>query len=65
MTESRTGRPADRIATGSTLLALASGVVDLWAMTSLGGPVAGVVPGNLVVAGGAVGRGDATGACRS
>ncbi len=60
MTESRTGRSAGRVATGSTLLALASGVVDLWAVTSLGGPFASVVTGNLVVAGGAVGRGDAT-----
>lgn len=58
MIESRSGRPAARVATGSTLLALASGVVDLWAVTSLGGPFAGVVTGDLVVAGGALGRGD-------
>jgi uncharacterized membrane protein YoaK (UPF0700 family) len=52
-----TGRTASRIATGSTLLALASGVVDLWAVTSLGGPFASVVTGNLVIAGEAAGRG--------
>jgi uncharacterized membrane protein YoaK (UPF0700 family) len=62
VTESRAGRSAARTATGSTLLALAAGVVDLWAVTSLGGPFAGVVTGNLVVAGGATGRGDASAA---
>jgi uncharacterized membrane protein YoaK (UPF0700 family) len=55
--ESRTGRSAARAGTASTLLALVSGVVDLWAVSSLGGPFASVVTGNLVVAGGAVGRG--------
>ncbi|MDD7937758.1 DUF1275 family protein [Actinomycetospora lutea] len=52
-------RAAIRVATASTLLAAASGVVDLWAVTSLGGPFAGVVTGNLVTVGGAAGRGDA------
>ncbi|GLZ46738.1 hypothetical protein Acsp06_29230 [Actinomycetospora sp. NBRC 106375] len=46
------------MATASTLLAAVAGVVDLWAVTSLGGPFAGVVTGNLVTAGGAAGRGD-------
>ncbi|GAA4909287.1 uncharacterized membrane protein YoaK (UPF0700 family) [Actinomycetospora succinea] len=55
-----TERAASRVATASTLLAAASGVVDLWAVTSLGGPFAGVVTGNLVTVGGAAGRGDAT-----
>jgi uncharacterized membrane protein YoaK (UPF0700 family) len=54
------GRGTGRVATASTLLAAASGVVDLWAVTSLGGPFAGVVTGNLVSVGGAAGRGDAT-----
>ncbi|PVZ08581.1 uncharacterized membrane protein YoaK (UPF0700 family) [Actinomycetospora cinnamomea] len=48
------------MATASTLLAAAAGVVDLWAVTSLGGPFAGVVTGNLVTLGGAAGRGDGT-----
>ncbi|MEJ2864901.1 DUF1275 family protein [Actinomycetospora flava] len=60
MTELVAGRAASRVATASTLLAAASGVVDLWAVTSLGGPFAGVVTGNLVTVGGAAGRGDAT-----
>jgi uncharacterized membrane protein YoaK (UPF0700 family) len=54
-----TERAAVRVASASTLLAAASGVVDLWAVTSLGGPFAGVVTGNLVTVGGAAGRGDA------
>lgn len=54
----RTGRRARRVATASTLLAAVAGVVDLWAVTSLGGPFAGVVTGNLVTAGAAAGRGD-------
>lgn len=53
-------RAASRVATASTLLAAASGVVDLWAVTSLGGPFAGVVTGNLVTVGGAAGRGEAS-----
>jgi uncharacterized membrane protein YoaK (UPF0700 family) len=55
-----TERGVARVATATTLLAGASGVVDLWAVTSLGGPFAGVVTGNLVTVGGAAGRGDAT-----
>ena len=55
-----TERGVARVATATTLLAAASGVVDLWAVTSLGGPFAGVVTGNLVTVGGAAGRGDAT-----
>ena len=58
MGEATTGRAAGRVATASTLLAAAAGAVDLWAVTSLGGPFAGVVTGNLVTAGGAAGRGD-------
>jgi uncharacterized membrane protein YoaK (UPF0700 family) len=46
------------VATASTLLAAVAGVVDLWAVTSLGGPFAGVVTGNLVTLGAAAGRGD-------
>lgn len=53
-----TRRAPGRVATASTLLAAVAGVVDLWAVTSLGGPFAGVVTGNLVTAGGAAGRGD-------
>jgi len=60
VTEQVAGRAASRGATASTLLAAASGVVDLWAVTSLGGPFAGVVTGNLVTVGGAAGRADAT-----
>lgn len=59
MTDVVAGRTAVRVATATTLLAAASGVVDLWAVTSLGGPFASVVTGNLVTAGGAAGRGDA------
>ncbi|MFC5140865.1 DUF1275 family protein [Actinomycetospora rhizophila] len=59
MTELVAGRAAIRAGTASTLLAAASGVVDLWAVTSLGGPFAGVVTGNLVTVGGAAGRADA------
>lgn len=59
MTDVVAGRAAVRVATATTLLAAASGVVDLWAVTSLGGPFASVVTGNLVTAGGAAGRGDA------
>jgi uncharacterized membrane protein YoaK (UPF0700 family) len=55
-----TERGVARVATATTLLAGASGVVDLWAVTSLGGPFAGVVTGNLVIVGGAAGRGDVT-----
>jgi len=54
-------RGVTRVATATTVLAAASGVVDLWAVTSLGGPFAGVVTGNRVTVGGAAGRGDATG----
>ncbi|GAA4863156.1 DUF1275 family protein [Actinomycetospora straminea] len=53
-----TRRAPGRVATAATLLAGVAGVVDLWAVTSLGGPFAGVVTGNLVTAGGAAGRGD-------
>jgi uncharacterized membrane protein YoaK (UPF0700 family) len=60
VTELVAGRAAIRTATASTLLAAASGVVDLWAVTSLGGPFAGVVTGNLVTVGGAAGRADAS-----
>lgn len=60
MIDGRTGRAAGRIAIGSTVLALASGVVDLWAVRRLGGPFAGVVTGNLVIAGDAAGRADLT-----
>ena len=59
--EGRSGRAAVRVATASTLLAAVAGVVDLWAVTSLGGPFASVVTGNLVILGGAAGRGDETG----
>jgi uncharacterized membrane protein YoaK (UPF0700 family) len=55
-----TERGVARVATATTLLAGASGVVDLWAVTSLDGPFAGVVTGNLVIVGGAAGRGDVT-----
>ena len=60
MADAGTERGVARVATATTLLAGASGVVDLWAVTSLGGPFAGVVTGNLVTVGGAAGRGDAT-----
>ncbi len=60
MADAGTERGVARVATATTLLAAASGVVDLWAVTSLGGPFAGVVTGNLVTVGGAAGRGDAT-----
>jgi len=61
MAEGGAERVRGRAAIGSTLLALVSGVVDLWAVTCLGGPFASVVTGNLVVAGGAAGRGDVAG----
>jgi uncharacterized membrane protein YoaK (UPF0700 family) len=51
-------RGAARVAAASTMLAGVAGAVDLWAVTSLGGPFAGVVTGNLVVVGGSAGRGD-------
>ena len=60
MADAGTERGVARVAAATTLLAGASGVVDLWAVTSLGGPFAGVVTGNLVTVGGAAGRGDAT-----
>jgi uncharacterized membrane protein YoaK (UPF0700 family) len=53
-------RGVTRVAAATTMLAAASGVVDLWAVTSLGGPFAGVVTGNLVTVGGAAGRGEAS-----
>jgi uncharacterized membrane protein YoaK (UPF0700 family) len=59
VTATATGRAPGRVATASTLLAAAAGVVDLWAVTSLGGPFAGVVTGNLVTLGAAAGRGEA------
>lgn len=58
MGEGVSGRGTGRVAAAATLLAAVSGVVDLWAVTSLGGPFAGVVTGNLVMLGGAAGRGD-------
>jgi uncharacterized membrane protein YoaK (UPF0700 family) len=60
VTASATGRAPGRVATASTLLAALAGVVDLWAVTSLGGPFAGVVTGNLVTLGAALGRGEGT-----
>jgi uncharacterized membrane protein YoaK (UPF0700 family) len=60
VTDGVSGRGAGRVAAASTLLAAVSGSVDLWAVTSLGGPFAGVVTGNLVTAGGAAGRRDAS-----
>jgi uncharacterized membrane protein YoaK (UPF0700 family) len=57
VTAPATGRAPGRVATASTLLAGVAGVVDLWAVTSLGGPFAGVVTGNLVTLGAALGRG--------
>lgn len=60
MTDGRAGRGTAQVASGVTVLAAVAGVVDLWAVTSLGGPFAGVVTGNLVVAGGAAGRADAS-----
>ncbi|HWN27795.1 MAG TPA: hypothetical protein VNP37_12580 [Actinomycetospora sp.] len=52
MGEGVSGRGTGRVAAAATLLAAVSGVVDLWAVTSLGGPFAGVVTGNLVTLGG-------------